>query len=118
MRICIENTNGFLPFQQEAVDLLLESPVFALTWDIGHSAGCEDGMDDAAFILARKDKLKHFHIHDAVGRKCHLALGTGETDIQAMLRLAEDCGARCVLETKTAQALRESVEWLKARELM
>lgn len=118
LQICIENTNGYLPFQQEAVDLLLESPVFALTWDIGHSAGCKDGMDDEAFILVRKDKLRHFHIHDAVGPKCHLVLGTGETDIPEKLRLAHECGARCVLETKTAQALRESVEWLKARGLM
>lgn len=36
VNICVENTNGFLPFQQEAVDMLLESPAFGLTLDIGH----------------------------------------------------------------------------------
>lgn len=111
--ITVENTEGFKAFEQQAVDLMLKSPVFLLTWDIGHSKA--EGEGDVPFILARKDRLKHFHIHD--GRENphanHLALGDGEIDIAARLSLAEDLGARCVLETKTVAALEHSVEWLK-----
>ena len=69
------------------------------------------------FILAHKERLKHFHIHDATERppKDHLALGDGEIDLMQRLRLAEECGARCVLETKTIAALKRSVEWIRER---
>ena len=67
------------------------------------------------FILGNKDKLSHFHIHD--GRenppKDHLALGDGEIDLLERLNMAKECHARCVLETKTIEALKKSVEWLK-----
>ena len=89
------------------------SDCFVLTWDIGHSKGT--GELDVPFILNNKDKLRHFHIHD--GRehppKDHLALGDGEIDLLDRLNLAKECNARCVLETKTIEALKKSVEWLK-----
>ncbi len=110
--LCVENTNGFLPFQREAVDLLLESPVFGLTFDIGHNY-CA-GNEDEVWILQRKDRLHHFHIHDALdGKKDHRELGTGELDILRYLRIAEEVDASVVVETKTATALRQSVNWLR-----
>ncbi|MBQ2530475.1 MAG: sugar phosphate isomerase/epimerase, partial [Treponema sp.] len=59
-------------------------------------------------------KLKHFHIHDGKENppKNHLALGDGEIDLRSRLNLAEECNARCVLETKTVAALKKSVAWL------
>lgn len=113
VRVCIENTNGYLDFQQEAVDLMLESPAFSLTWDVGHSYTAE--FDDAPFLMARKDRLTHFHIHDALGRRCHLTLGEGDLALGQRLELAKACGARCVLETKTPAALEKSVEWLHGK---
>lgn len=112
LTICIENTDGYRDFQKEAVEALLESPCFALTWDIGHSHAA--GEQDEAFLLQHKDRLAHFHLHDARGKSNHLALGTGEIDLPARLRLAENCGCRCVIETKTALALRQSVTYLRA----
>lgn len=111
--ICIENTDGFAEYEKEAVEFLLESKVFGLTWDIGHSHGA--GNVDEAFIMAHRDKLHHFHIHDGLGRKNHMTLGTGEIDLGQRLRIAEECGCRCVVETKTADALRESVGWLASQ---
>lgn len=111
--ICIENTGGYFDYQRESIDLLLESPVFALTWDIGHWH--KGKIDDGPFMLERKTRLKHFHIHDAGAAGDHLALGDGSIDLDGMLSLAENCGARCVLETKTASALSASVEWLKSK---
>lgn len=110
-KICIENTDGYFGFEKEAIDYLLQSPLFALTWDIGHSHTC-DNVDEA-FMMERKERLYHFHIHDGLGDKNHQTLGTGEIDLHQRLGIAKECGCRCVVETKTIEALRQSVRWLK-----
>ena len=113
IRIVVENTDGFFGYEKQAIEYLLQSPVFGLTWDIGHSK--EVGERDVPFIAAHQDRLIHFHIHDGSERPpaSHLALGDGEIDLAARLTLAADRRARCVLETKTVDALTRSVEWLK-----
>lgn len=80
--ICIENTNGFREYEKRAIEYLLESPNFGLTWDIGHSKAT--GETDVPFIMKHYNKLRHFHIHDGIeesdkrqGRN-HLALGDGK----------------------------------------
>lgn len=114
LAICIENTGNFgLPFLQEALELFLQSPLFGLTFDIGHSHSA--GGVDKPFFLSHKDKLRHFHIHDALGGKNHLPLGTGEMDLPWHLRLAAEQDCRAVLEVKTVQALEESVAWGRAQ---
>lgn len=112
VRIAVENTDGFRGYEQEAIDLFLESSCFGLTWDIGHSK--VTGEKDVPFIRAREDRLIHFHIHDGSEQppRNHLALGDGEIDLSARLRLAEARNCRCVLETKTVDALTRSVAWL------
>lgn len=110
MKICIENTDGYREYEKEAIEFLLESKLFGLTWDIGHSNGVGD--IDEAFIMAHRNKLCHFHIHDGLGKKNHMTLGTGEIDLKQRLHVAEECGCRCVIETKTVEALRKSADWL------
>ena len=114
IRVCIENTSGWLPWQVAALDVLLESPVFGLTLDVGHDH-CT-GVGDLDVILERADKLCHMHLHDAIrpGRD-HQALGTGELDIAARLALAGKQHCSVVVEVKTAAALSESIRWLKER---
>ena len=114
IRIVIENTDGFQTYEKRAVEMLLHSPVFGLTWDIGHSKAVHE--TDVPFILAHQERLIHFHIHDGTEAppRNHLALGDGEIDLLNRLRLAEVRNARCVLETKTVDALKKSVQWLKA----
>ena len=111
--IAIENTDGFRAYEKEAVRYLLESPVFGLTWDIGHSKAV--GEADVPFILENRERLVHFHIHDGTETppKNHLALGDGAIDLRERLDLAGSLNARCVLETKTVGALKESVRWLR-----
>ena len=113
--IAVENTDGFRSYEQEAIKLFLESPRFGLTWDIGHSKAV--GEKDVPFILSHQDRLVHFHIHDGTEQppKNHLALGAGKIDIAARLKLAEAHCCRCVLETKTIEALTRSVGWLANR---
>ena len=115
IKIAIENTDGFREYEKKAIEKMLESDFFVLTWDIGHSKAI--GEVDKLFIMDNKDKLGHFHIHDGseVPPKNHLALGDGEIDLAERLAMAKECGARCVLETKTVEALKKSVKWLESR---
>lgn len=111
IKICIENCDGYEDFQEEAIELLLKSDVFALTFDVGHNH-CIGGTDEE-FIMKHKDRLCHIHLHDAEGKKNHLALGTGEMDIEKFISLANKHNCRVVLETKTVDGLKQSIEWLK-----
>lgn len=111
IKICIENCDGYEDFQKEAIELLLQSNVFALTFDVGHNHGI--GGTDEEFIMKHKDRLQHIHLHDADGRKNHLALGTGKMDVEKYINLAKEQNCRVVLETKTIDGLKQSVEWLK-----
>lgn len=112
IKICIENWFGYAPWQVEVLDELLESPVFALTYDVGHNR-CHGGTDEP-IILARKEKLVHMHLHDVKdGTKDHQALGTGELDVPCYLALAKERDCSVVLETKTVAGLRESVACLR-----
>lgn len=113
IKICIENTDGYRDYEKSAIEFLLQSDVFALTWDIGHSNAVAD--IDEKFILAHRDKLYHFHIHDSLGKNDHMELGTGEIDLKQRLGMAGDYQCRCVVETKTIDALKKSVSWLVRR---
>lgn len=110
IKICIENCDGYEAFQKEAIELLLKSKVFALTFDVGHNHGI--GGTDEEFIMKHKNRLNHIHLHDAERRKNHLALGTGEIDIEKYINLAKEQNCRVVLETKTIDGLKQSVEWI------
>ena len=113
IRICVENWSGYTPLQVEVLDALLESPVFGLTYDIGHNH-CINGADEP-LILERSGSLRHMHMHDAKdGAKDHLTLGTGALDLNRYLDLAREYQCSVVIETKTIQALTASVRWLEA----
>jgi sugar phosphate isomerase/epimerase len=116
IKICVENTQSFqLDFVAEGIAILLESPVFALTFDIGHDAG--DGFRQRPLIERHIGRLSHMHLHDcSKARGDHLPLGDGELDLAKYLGIAEAHNCRVVLETKTADGLRKSAEWLKGRD--
>ena len=112
LMIAVENTDGFRDYEKKAIEFLLESPKFGLTWDIGHSKAA--GEKDVPFLTEHRERLCHFHIHDGTEKppRNHLALGDGEIDLAERLALAAEQNARCVLETKTVAALRKSATWL------
>lgn len=60
--------------------------------------------------------MNHFHIHDSLGKKDHMTLGTGEVNLKQKLAIAKKYHCRCVVETKTIEALKQSVLWLKDKE--
>lgn len=105
--IVVENTEGFKEHEKKAVEMLLKSPCFGLTLDIGHSHAVKDV--DMPFYEKHGDRLIHMHMHDAKGSRSHLALRDGEIDLRGKMQLARDAGVRVVLETKTVEALTKSV---------
>lgn len=107
---CIENTSGFKPFHKQAVQLLLESERFALTFDIGHSFRV--GGTDESFILDYKDRIRHFHIHDCDVKANHLGFGEGQLDLVRYLRMAKELDATVVAEVKESGALLRSKEYM------
>ena len=111
--MAVENTDGFRDYEKKMIAYLLESKKFGLTWDIGHSKAIREA--DVSFLMEHQDKLIHFHIHDGTETppRNHLALGDGEIDLDARLKLAAERNARCVLETKTISALKQSVRRLR-----
>ena len=111
--MAVENMDGFRDYEKKMIAYLLESKKFGLTWDIGHSKAIREA--DVSFLMEHQDKLIHFHIHDGTETppRNHLALGDGEIDLDARLKLAAERNARCVLETKTISALKQSVRWLR-----
>ncbi len=107
---CIENTSGFLPFQKKAIELLLESERFGLTFDMGHSF--RTGGKDERFLLEHKDRICHFHIHDCSEKANHLGFGEGQLDLVRYLNMAKELGSTVVAEVKESRALLRSKEYL------
>lgn len=111
IKICIENCDGYTEFMKEAIEILLNSEVFALTFDIGHDYCI--GNKDSMFINKNIEKLMHMDIHDATNYKDHLPLGKGNIDIKDRINIAIKNKCTCVLETKTIEGLRQSVKYIK-----
>lgn len=110
IHICVENYTGFPDFQEEALEVLLESPVFGLTLDVGHNH--RTNYVDEPVILQYENRLRHMHIHDVAGQKDHQPLGTGEVELQRYFRLGQRHDVTMLLETKTIQGLKDSVQWM------
>lgn len=113
--VCVENTvfSG-LGQLSNAVDVLLKSPRFMLTYDAGHDY--TDGMRAAPFYAARAARVTHMHLNDANEKTCHLPLGAGGVDAEALIRRARDGGMRVVLEIKNETGLIQTVNWLRERD--
>ena len=67
---------------------------------------------DEKVVIERENRLYHIHLHDAQGKKDHMTLGTGDIDIKKYIQLADEHSCTIVLETKTVEALKKSVDWL------
>lgn len=115
IRICIENvdSNEFTEAQIAALGLFMQSDCFALTLDTGHAHKLK--YCDSHIFDKYEDKVMHMHLHDCVGAAPHAALGYGDVDI--MNSLGKLRGDTCLIEVKTVNGLRDSVEYLKKQEI-
>ena len=116
--ICVENCGDFgsKPYIRKSLSLLLESPVFAVTFDIGHNAAAD--FTDEPVIMEHLDRLHHMHIHDAKEKSNHLALGDGNLDLMKYFSMAQEHNCRVVLEVKTVEGLRKSAAWAGEKGLL
>ena len=114
LKIAIENvdSNPFTESQLEAMELFMNSPVFALTLDVGHEVCL--GYKDSPVFAKYPDKLCHLHLHDSDGKKPHLALGDGSLDIEEKISILKH-GDTCLIEVKTIEGLEKSVKYLEER---
>ena len=109
--INIENVAGFETYMREGIELLLESPVFGLTYDCGHNE--RYGQVDWDFIQKHADRIRHMHVHDVKGKSDHQPFGTGDLDIPAEINFASQSASKAVIEVKTAESLTKAVETLR-----
>ena len=110
---CIENTSGYKVYHRHAIEMMLKSPVFGLTFDIGHNYKASE--DDESFILSHADRLRHFHIHDVTKTSNHVALGEGLLDVDRYLDMAQEYNCPVVIEVKEKNDLLKSIEYVKRR---
>lgn len=118
IKITVENTRAFMAdFVAEGIDVLLQSPVFGLTFDTGHDAA--HGFRQFPLIERHIDRLCHMHLHDySAERGDHLPIGEGMLDINRYLKLARERNCRVLLETKTAEGVRCSAARIKEMGLL
>lgn len=109
--VLLENT-GILnhTFIEKAINNLLESPSFALTYDMGHDI--TSGFKDLKFYKDNQQEVVHYHIHDGTALKNHLPLYQGELDIDAYMTLIQKKAAYGVIEVKSLEDLKYSVKKL------
>jgi sugar phosphate isomerase/epimerase len=113
IKLAIENTGIYdKQFIQLALHELIQEEHIVLTWDIGHDYS--SGYKDTKLIMNYEEKVKHMHLHNAIGEENHLPLNTGEIDFTQMIALAKKNTCRCVIEAKTIQGLIDSKSVFKA----
>lgn len=112
--VSIENTSfGGLRALPEALEFLLESPAFSLTYDVGHDfADCRRAR---SFYEKHESRIRHMHLHQAADSRNHLPLNERGMDMNLCLICAERLGASVVAEVKNRESLIQSAEWLHER---
>ncbi|MBN2794037.1 MAG: sugar phosphate isomerase/epimerase [Clostridia bacterium] len=112
--LLLENT-GILEYSfiEKALSILLQSPSFALTYDIGHDI--TSGYKDLKYYSKHKSQIIHYHIHDGTAKKNHLPLYEGELDIDGFLTEAKVKEAFAVIEVKSVVDLKASIALLERK---
>jgi sugar phosphate isomerase/epimerase len=108
VKLCIENVTGFETYMTQGIEMLLESDAFGLTYDCGHNHRYH--QVDQAFMNQHRKRINHMHLHDCIGVKDHQALGTGELYLRNEIAFVEGFAKRVVIEVKTVEGLRKSLE--------
>lgn len=110
VNLAVENTGDFNhEFIRTGTKKLIDQDNIVMTYDIGHDYSFGNDRD---FIIDHLDKIRHMHIHDAIGVDHHLALGEGEMKLERYIGFAKNYDIRCVIEAKTIEALSYSISEL------
>lgn len=111
--LSIQNT-GILnrPHIQEAVEMLLESHRFCLTWDLNQDY-CHCGVDHS-FILKHINRVKYVHLDDTILANQNLS-SFNEEIIDEAFHLLRENKPTILIEVRTQGALIDSVARLKEK---
>ncbi len=87
LRLVVENTGDFnLDFAKQSAQSLINQDHIGMTYDIGHDFSSFG--NDRDFIIENLSKITHMHIHDAIGEDHHLALGSGDMQLNRYIGFA------------------------------
>lgn len=115
--LAIENSHNFgKAYIQRVLDDSLTYPNVKLTWDTGHDA--VSGFTDKAYLMKHVNEIAHMHFHDAKGQKDHQVPFDGDLDVAGLIDFARRQGIRLLIEVKTAEALKKSVNILRNKGLI
>ncbi|MFD3157720.1 sugar phosphate isomerase/epimerase family protein [Haloimpatiens sp. FM7330] len=110
IKVCIENMQVHSFIESTFKDLCEVSEAH-FTWDVGHDAAA--GYKIEKIYSKYPHKVSHMHLHDYNGTSDHQILFDGHIPIRDRIKFAKDNDLSVVLETKTVDALKESVKRLK-----
>ncbi len=115
--LSIENSSNFgRSHIQKALNRSILYPNVKLTWDIGHDA--VSNFTDKQYLMNHKNEICHMHIHDVIGKKDHQSLFEGELNICEFLHFAQTRNMRALVEVKTSESLKKSINSLLERKII
>ena len=115
--LSIENSHNFgKPYIQHVLDRAITYPNVNLTWDTGHDA--VSNFTDKKYLMKHVDKITHMHFHDAKGQNDHQIPFDGELNISEIIEFAKERNIKMLIEVKTSEALKKSVNILSEKNLI
>jgi sugar phosphate isomerase/epimerase len=110
--LSLENSHNFgKPYIQRVLDKAITYPNINLTWDTGHDV--VSNYTDRQYLMKNVKKIAHMHFHDAKGQNDHQVPFDGELNISELIEFAKKQDIRMLIEVKTKDALKKSVEILR-----
>lgn len=109
IKISVENMKVY-DFMVEAFKKMIPIEKLYFTWDVGHDAMSDYKMEKV--YLENPHKVGHMHLHDYNGISDHQIILDGDIPIKERMDFAKANNLSVVIETKTEEALRESVRRL------
>ncbi|MBR2965479.1 MAG: TIM barrel protein [Clostridia bacterium] len=109
MEMVLENTDYLAKFVKKTYKLLKEQG-FKLNYDVGHDRVDGDFLLNEV-IPELNLEFTEMHVHDSLGKKCHLAIGEGDCDLSRYKKFMEN--AYVLIEVKQKSDLIISVPRFK-----
>lgn len=114
--LAIENSHNFGKlYIQNVLNKAITYPNIKLTWDTGHDAVSE--FTDRKYLMQHEDKIAHMHFHDAKGKNDHQIPFDGDLNVEELINFAHNKNIKMLIEVKTEEALKKSVDVLRKRNL-
>lgn len=115
--LSIENSHNFgKTYIQRVLNKAITYPNVNLTWDTGHDA--VSNFTDKQYLMKHVNKIAHMHFHDAKGQNDHQVPFDGELNISELIEFAKQQDIRMLIEVKTKDSLKKSVEILKYEKMV